>query len=50
MYLRHMLGSMRTRGRALAAYYSGPGAVKRHLDAGQKAYVRSVKALVGRFR
>lgn len=50
MYLRHMLGTMRTRGRALAAYYSGPGNVKKRLDQGQRAYVRNVKALVGRFR
>jgi N-acetylmuramoyl-L-alanine amidase len=50
MYLRHMLGMMKNRARALAAYYSGPGNVKGRLNEGQRAYVRSVKALVERFR
>ena len=50
MYLRHMLVIMGTRGRALAAYYSGPGNVKRRLNSGQRAYVRNVKALTHRFR
>lgn len=48
MYLRHMLGRFRTR-KALAGYYSGPGAVKRRLDKGQRAYVNNVRALTRRF-
>lgn len=50
MYLRHMLSTMGTRSRALAAYYSGPGNVKKRLNSGQRAYVRNVKALTARFR
>ena len=50
MYLRHMLSTMGTRGRALAAYYSGPGNVKKRLNPGQRAYVRNVKAQTHRFR
>lgn len=50
MYLRHLLdymgGSVR---KALAAYYSGPGNVGKHLNRGQKAYVASVLALRERF-
>lgn len=49
-YLRHMLQTMRSTKRALAAYYSGPGNVKRRLRGYQKAYVRSVLALRDRFR
>jgi soluble lytic murein transglycosylase-like protein len=49
MYLRHVLDSMGSVRRALAAYYSGPGAVKKHLNRGQKAYVDNVLALRGRF-
>ncbi|HJR45660.1 MAG TPA: LysM peptidoglycan-binding domain-containing protein [Actinomycetota bacterium] len=49
-YLRHMLRTMPSTRKALAAYYSGPGNVKRKLNAGQKAYVRSVLALRNRFR
>lgn len=49
-YLRHMLrlfgGNER---KALAAYYSGPGNVKRRLNRIQRPYVRSVRALKRRF-
>jgi soluble lytic murein transglycosylase-like protein len=41
-----MGGSVR---KALAAYYSGPGNVGKHLNRGQKAYVASVLALRERF-
>ena len=49
MYLRHMLDSMGSVRRALAAYYSGPGNVGRRLNRGQRAYVASVLALRRRF-
>lgn len=49
-YLRHMLRTMGSRRRALAAYYSGPGNVKGRLKGYQKTYVRSVLALRKRFR
>ena len=50
MYLRHMLDTMPSERKALAAYYSGPGAVGRSLDTGQRAYASNVQALKGRFR
>lgn len=50
VYLRHMLQTMGSRRRALAAYYSGPGNVKGRLKAYQRTYVRSVLALRKRFR
>jgi soluble lytic murein transglycosylase-like protein len=49
MYLRHLLDQMGSVRRALAAYYSGPGAVGRRLDRGQRAYVDNVLALMDRF-
>ena len=49
MYLRHLLGTMGSRKRALAGYYAGPGNVRRRLNAGQRAYVRNVLALTRRF-
>jgi N-acetylmuramoyl-L-alanine amidase len=49
-YLRHMLQTMRSTRRALAAYYSGPGNVGKRLRGYQKSYVRSVLALRNRFR
>ncbi|MGI8774802.1 MAG: lytic transglycosylase domain-containing protein [Actinomycetota bacterium] len=49
MYLRRMLDIMPNVKKALAAYYSGPGNVGRHLNAGQRAYARSVLALRKRF-
>lgn len=48
MYLRHMLARFRTR-KALAGYYSGPGAVRRRLNKVQRAYVTNVVALRNRF-
>ena len=50
MYLRHLLQTMPTENKALAAYYSGPGNVKRKLDRGQRNYARNVQALRSRFR
>lgn len=50
MYLRHMLGIFKTRRKALAGYYSGPGNVGRRLKKYQRPYVRSVMALTRRFR
>jgi N-acetylmuramoyl-L-alanine amidase len=49
-YLRHMLQTMGSTRRALAAYYSGPGNVGKRLRGYQKSYVRSVLALRNRFR
>ena len=49
MYLRHLLGTMGSVRRALAAYYTGPGAVGRHLTRAQKAYVANVLALRERY-
>ena len=50
MYLRHLLETMPTENKALAAYYSGPGNVKQRLDRGQRNYARNVQALRARFR
>src|SRR5687767_11076161 len=49
MYLRHMLDSMGSVPRALAAYYSGPGSVGRRLNRGQRDYAANVLALRNRF-
>ncbi len=49
MYLRHMLRSMGSERKALAAYYTGPRAVGRRLNRIQRAYVNSVTALKARF-
>lgn len=49
MYLKHLIETQSSLPRALAAYYSGPGAVGSRLDAGQKAYARNVLALMKRF-
>lgn len=49
MYLRHMLDTQTSVRRALAAYYSGPGNVRRRLNSGQKAYANNVLALTHRF-
>jgi len=49
-YLRQMLDTMPSERKALAAYYSGPGAVGSSLNAGQRAYASNVQALKGRFR
>jgi LysM repeat protein len=45
MYLDHMLDRMGNERDALAAYYSGPGSVRKRLDRGQRDYVRDVKDL-----
>jgi LysM repeat protein len=50
MYLRHMLHSMPTQKKALAAYFSGPGNVKGKLDKRQRWYARTVQGLTSRFR
>jgi len=50
MYLRHMLEIMPTQNKALAAYFSGPGNVKRSLDKRQRWYARTVQGLRARFR
>jgi len=48
-YLHHVMDQMPTVSKGLAAYYSGPGNVKRKLKKYQRVYVRSVKALRSRF-
>jgi LysM repeat protein len=45
MYLRHLLGTMGSVRRALAAYYSGPSAVGPRLNLLQRSYVNNVLAL-----
>jgi LysM repeat protein len=50
MYLRHMLAIMPTQNKALAAYFSGPGNVKRRLNKRQRWYARTVQGLRSRFR
>jgi soluble lytic murein transglycosylase-like protein len=49
MYLKHLLAIMPSEERALAAYYSGPGAVGHRLNRHQRAYVASVLALRSRY-
>lgn len=49
IYLKHLLDTQSSVPRALAAYYSGPGSLGPRLNAGQKAYVRNVLALMKRF-
>lgn len=49
MYLRHLIETQGSVRRALAGYYSGPGNVGRRLNAGQRAYVNNVLALMNRF-
>jgi soluble lytic murein transglycosylase-like protein len=50
MYLRHMLEIMPSEDKALAAYFSGPGNVKRKLDRRQRWYANTVQRLRARFR
>jgi LysM repeat protein len=45
MYLRHMLQIMPTQNKALAAYFSGPGNVKRRLNRRQRWYAQTVQGL-----
>jgi N-acetylmuramoyl-L-alanine amidase len=49
IYLEHLLEAMPSRRKALAAYLSGPGAVGPRLEAYQRHYVRTIKALKPRF-
>lgn len=48
-YLHYLLHTMPTETKALAGYYTGPGAVRRRLSRVQRPYVRSVTALKNRF-
>jgi LysM repeat protein len=49
IYLEHLLETMPSRGKALAAYLSGPEAVGRRLEGYQRHYVRTIRALKPRF-
>lgn len=49
MYLRHLLDTMGSVRRALAAYYTGPGAVGPKLDLLQRSYVNNVMALAEQY-
>lgn len=49
MYLDHMVDSMGSEHRALAAYYSGPGNVGTRLKGYQRWYVRMVEGVKRRF-
>jgi LysM repeat protein len=48
-YLHHVVDSMPSERKGIAAYYTGPGAVGRTLSTIQKTYVNSVQALKDRF-
>lgn len=48
-YLRYLLDIMPDEKRALAGYYTGPGAVGKRLSKVQRPYVRSVQALKRRY-
>jgi soluble lytic murein transglycosylase-like protein len=50
MYLRHMLRTMGSRRKALAAYFAGPGNVKGRLTRSQRHYANNVLAIRNRFR
>lgn len=50
MYLRHLLQTMGSEERALAAYYTGPGNVGRRLSSTQRWYIRHVMSARGQFR
>lgn len=50
MYLRHMLDTMPSERKALAAYYAGPAAVGRRLTTEQANYAAHVGSLKARFR
>ena len=49
MYLRHLLGTMGSVRRALAGYYTGPGAVGPKLTLLQRSYVNNVMALAEQY-
>jgi soluble lytic murein transglycosylase-like protein len=50
MYLRHMLKTMGSKRKALAAYFAGPGNVNRRLTRPQRHYANNVLAIRNRFR
>jgi soluble lytic murein transglycosylase-like protein len=50
MYLRHLIRTMGSEKRALAAYYTGPGNVGRRLNGAQRWYVRTVMSHRDRYR
>jgi N-acetylmuramoyl-L-alanine amidase len=50
MYLRHLIQTMGSEERALAAYYTGPGNVGTKLDRTQRWYVGQVMSLRERYR
>jgi LysM repeat protein len=50
MYLRHMLKMMGSTRRALAAYFAGPGNVKRRLSRSQRRYTSNVLSIRDRFQ
>jgi N-acetylmuramoyl-L-alanine amidase len=50
MYLRHMLKTMGSKRKALAAYFAGPGNVNRRLTRSQRHYTNNVLAIRNRFR
>jgi soluble lytic murein transglycosylase-like protein len=50
MYLHHMMRTMRSTRKALAAYFAGPGNVKRRLSPSQRHYTNNVLAIRNRFK
>jgi LysM repeat protein len=50
MYLRHMMRTMGSTRKALAAYFAGPGNVKRRLSRSQRHYADNVLAIRNRFK
>lgn len=50
MYLRHLIQTMGSEKRALAAYYTGPGNVGRRLNRAQRWYANAVMSHRDRFR
>jgi LysM repeat protein len=50
MYLRHMMRTMGSTRKGLAAYFAGPGNVKRRLSRSQRHYADNVLAIRNRFR
>jgi soluble lytic murein transglycosylase-like protein len=50
MYLHHMMKTMGSRRKALAAYFAGPGNVRRRLSRSQRHYTNNVLAIRNRFQ